>query len=287
MIKSASAMWMCICMITAVWMNPMANAEDKTNKAESKSSESTQQTEDDIWQEISFEPDKNVKLTDKQIEKIFQDIKQSDPEKAKKLEKLKETDPKAFTKSIQEEIQKQVEAEKQPQPEPDARWKKQLEQKHEEFLKWYKKNYPQEHRELIQIQKSDPEKFAQKMLELMQIYGRIQWMENRDPKLAGAMKKNLDLQKQRDTLLLQIRISPEEEQAKLIEELKVVVSERFDTIVQEKQLQFEWLRNRLKQLNERLQSRAEELDTLKKTKDQSVQARLKELIERTEQVNWN
>lgn len=287
MTKSAFAVWMCTCMIAAVLINPLAYADEKANKADSKTPESTQQKEDDIWQEVSFEPDKNVKLTDKQIEKILQDIKQSDPEKAQKLEKLKETDPKAFTKAIQDEIQKQVEAEKQPQTEPDARWKKQLEEKHEEFLTWYKKNYPQEHRELIQIQKSDPEKFAQKMLELMQIYGRIQWMEKRNPKLAGAMKKNLDLQKQRDTLLLQIRISPEEEQTKLIEELKVVVSERFDTIVQEKQIQFEWLGKRLKQLNERLQSRAEELDTLKKNKDQSVQTRLNELIERTENVNWN
>jgi len=274
-------------MIVAVWINPITYADDKTNKAEPKTSESTQQKEDDIWQEVSFEPDKNVKLTDKQIEKILQDIKQSDPEKAQKLEKLKETNPKAFIKAIQDEIQKQVEAEKQTQPEPDARWKKQLEEKHEEFLKWYNKNYPQEHQELIQIQKSDPEKFAQKMIELMQIYNRIQWMEKRNPKLAGAMKKNLELQKKRDTLLLQIRISPEDEQAKLIEELKVVVSERFDTIVQEKQIQFEWLGKRLKELNERLQSRAEELDTLKKTKNQSVQARLNELIERTENINWN
>ena len=100
------------------------------------------------------------------------------------------------------------------------------------------------------------------------------------------MKKDLDLQKRRDALLLQIRIAPEDQQAKLIEELRNVVAERFDTIVLEKQLRYEWLKRRLESLKEKLEARASELESLNENKDQSVKDRTDELIERTEKVDW-
>jgi len=273
--KRSSATWILLCVILISLVHLPTWAEDS----------SSQQEDVDIWQEITFEPDKDLQLTDKQIEKILQEINKLDPDKAEKLQKLRESDPKAFIESIREEIRKQVES--KPITEPEPGWKEELDQQQEEFLKWFKKNYRGDYRELMNLQKCCKERFVQKLLDLMQIYGPIQWTEQRNPKLAEAMKKNLELQKQRDTLLLQIRISPEEEHAQLIKELEVVVSERFDTIVLEKQLQFEWLGHRLKELTKRLENRAAELDTLKKSKVQSVEKRMKELVERTENVNWN
>ena len=134
---------------------------------------------------------------------------------------------------------------------------------------------------------SDPDRFAQQVIDLLNIFEPIRKMERGNPELAETMKKNIELQKRRDSVLLQIRITPNEEQGKLIEELKLIISERFDTIVLEKQLYHEWMQRRLKYLEKKIETRAKELESLKQTKDQSVEARLNELVERTEKVNWN
>lgn len=277
-------------LLIAGLINTPARSEEKPADSAQKESQSSAEKEtDDIWREISFESEKDLQLTEKQISHILNELRKTNPSKAQEIEKLKESDPEAYIEAIREQVGKQIEASKELQAEqpPEPAWKRHLDLKHEEFLAWFKERYPEEYAELSQLKTSDPETFAQRIIDLIKIYGPIQKMEQYNPDLAAAMKKNLELQKQRDALLLQIRITPRQEQAKIIEDLKGVVSQRFDTIVQEKQLQYEWLRGRLERLTQRLETRAAELDTLRKTKEESVEARLKELIERTEKVNWN
>lgn len=262
------------------------SAKQPSNKPETKPEKSSQEQEQDIWNEVSFESEEDLQLTEKQVNQILEELKKKDPKKAEELIKLKTSDPEAFVTAIQEHIQsKKTDAPKDKQP--PEKWREKLNQRHDKFLAWYKERYPDDHKELSELLNSDPDKFVQKVFDLMKIYEPIQRLEVHNPAMAEAMKKNLELQKRRDALLMQIRISSKEEQSKLVEELKAVVSERFDTIVQEKQLQFEWLRKRLDNLTKKLEERAAELDTLKKSKDQSVDDRLNELVERTEKVNWN
>jgi glycyl-tRNA synthetase beta subunit len=124
-------------------------------------------------------------------------------------------------------------------------------------------------------------------MDLVKLYEPIRRTERSCPQLADAMKKNLELQKRRDALLLQIRIAPEEQQAKLIEELRSVVSQRFDVILSEKQFQYDSIRKRLDDLASKVEAQAKELETLNKNKEQSVKDRMDELLERTEKVDWN
>lgn len=290
MYTSCTATRLLLFLLIAGLINTPVRSEEKSTESTQKESQSaSEEDKDDIWREISFESEKDLQLTEKQISHILNELRKTNPSKAQEIEKLKDSDPEAYIEAIREQIGKQIEASKELQVEqpPEPAWKRHLDLKHEEFLAWFQEHYHEDYAEVSQLQTSDPETFAQRVIDLIKIYGPIQKMEQYNPDLAAAMKKNLELQKQRDALLLQIRITPKQEQAKIIEDLKAVVSQRFDTIVQEKQLQYDWLRGRLAKLTQRLETRADELETLRKTKDESVEARLKELIERTEKVNWN
>lgn len=237
----------------------------------------------DIWWEVSFDAAEDLQLTEKQVNQALEKLKKSDPPKAKQIEKLKDSDAEAFFKAVREEIDKQNDASKK----PPTKKEKQLDKKYRDFLAWFEKKHPEDHSELGKIKTTDPEKFAQRTKALYKIYIPILEMEGVNPDLATMMEKNLELQKQRDALLLQIRISTAAEQAKLIDDLKLIISERFDTIVLEKQLQYEWQGKRIEQLTQKLQARTAALNTLKKSKDHSIEARLAELMKRTKAVNWN
>lgn len=260
-------------------------AEENSAKQDPKANP-VQEKSDDIWKEFSFASEEDQQLTEKQIQEILEQLKKTDPSKAAQLEELRDKNAEKFITAIRDEIKQQQKKPASEQPKQE-KWKEELFKKHEAFLVWLKKQYPQDYKELFELQIEDPEKYVQRFMDLMKIYEPIQKMEKYNPKLSDTMKKNLDLQKRRDALLLQIRIASKEQQPKLAEELRSVVSQRFDCIVLEKQLQYQWLRKRLDDLTKKVETRAQELDSLNKNKEQCVEDRMKELMERTEKVNWD
>lgn len=266
---------------------PPAKSETKTPAAENpaKSDAKTPVEEKgDIWQEFSFASEEELQLTEKQVQEILEKLKAKSPQQAAQLEELRSKDTEKFIAAIREEIKKHKSAPEAPKKED---WKQELYKKHEAFLAWFKKGYAQDYEDLIGLQVTSPEEYVQRFMDLMKIYEPIQRMERYNPKLAATMKKNLELQKRRDALLLQIRIASKDQQPKLIEGLHAIVSQRFDTIVLEKQLRYEWLKSRLENLAQKVEERAKELEALNKNKDQSVQDRLDELLERTGKVKWD
>jgi hypothetical protein len=281
-----SAAWrLLLIMMGAGFIGVYAIAEENSPKQEPKT-KPTQEKSDDIWKEFSFASEEDLQITEKQIQEILDQFKKTDPAKAAKFEELRYKDAEKFITAIRDEI-KQQQKKTAPEKPKQEKWKEELFKKHEAFLVWFNKQYPQDHKELIELQVEDPEKYVQRFMDLMKLYEPIQRMEKYNPKLSDTMKKNLELQKRRDALLLQIRIASKEQQPKLIEELRNVVSQRFDTIVVEKQLQYQWLRKRLNDLTKKVETRAQELDSLNKNKEQCVEDRMKELMERTEKVNWD
>lgn len=284
MYSNPPATWRLLFVIFAGFIGVTAIANETAPKPNSKP-DSVEEKSDDIWNEFSFASEEDQQFTEKQIQEILEQLKKRDPQRAAQLDALKNKDTEEFIAAIRDEIRKH----KKPSPEQpkQEKWKEELFRKHEAFLVWFKKQYPQDHKELVELQIEDPEKYVQRFMDLMKIYEPIQRMERLNQKLADTMKKNLELQKRRDALLLQIRIASKDQQPKLVEELRNVVSQRFDTIVLEKQLQYEWLRKRLEDLTKKVEDRAKELESLNKNKEQSVQNRVKELMERTEKVNWD
>jgi hypothetical protein len=285
MYSNQHAAWRLLFLLIAGTIGVSAIANEAAPKP-NPTPDSVEEKSDDIWKEFSFASEEDQQLTEKQIQEILDRLKKTDPSKAAQLEELRYRNAEKFITAIRDEIKLQQKKTAPEQPTQET-WKEELFKKHEAFLVWFKKQYPQDHKELIELQIEDPEKYVQRFMDLMKIYEPIQKMERYNQKLADTMKKNLDLQKRRDELLLQIRIASKEQQPKLIEELRSVVSQRFDTIVLEKQLQYEWLRRRLDDLTKKVEQRAKELESLNKNKEQSVQDRMNELMERTEKVNWD
>ena len=128
-------------------------------------------------------------------------------------------------------------------------------------------------------------------MELMHRYEPIMRAERSNPKLAQVMKEDLDLQKQRDNILRQLRTATDKEKDKLMAELKDNVSRRFDVIIARKQLQYDDLRRRLEDLQAEVKTREQELQKLKSNKDEAVKKHIDDLVNelnsKTEKMQWN
>ena len=283
--SNRSATWQrAFIIMVAGFLSTYAIAEESTPAPIPKAAAVSEKKED-IWNEFSFASEEDQKLTEKQIQEILDQLKKTDPPKAAQLEELRNKDTEKFIRAIRDEVKKHEK--NTPEPPKQEPWKEELYKKHEAFLAWFQKQYPQDHKELIGLQVENPEKYVQRFMDLVKLYDPIRKTEKPCPQLADAMKKNLELQKRRDALLLQIRIASEEQQAKLVEELRSVISQRFDVILLEKQLQYDSIRKRLDDLANKVEVQAKELETLNKNKEQSVKDRIDELLERTEKVDWN
>lgn len=259
---------------------------------ESKPQDKPQAAEQDIWQEVIFESADKFELSDSKVQSIFEEIRRTDPQKAQSLEKLRKEDPKKFLEVIWLEIGTALQS--TPKSDPltapnttkQSEWQEQLQRRYASFMEWFAKEFPADHAELLKVQDADTEKYVQRVMDLMAIYEPIQRAQKYNPPLAAVLKQDLDLQKKRDALLLQIRTAVSDEQPRLQKELETLVAARFDIIVQKKELLHESLRVRLEKLSQQLDQQALELENLKKNKAQSVEAHVKELLSRSEKMTW-
>ncbi|MCE5186364.1 MAG: hypothetical protein LLF76_09590 [Planctomycetaceae bacterium] len=246
----------------------------------------------DIWQEISFDSAQDFDLNDARVQHMLDELKRTDPQKSEYLLKLQTQNPKEFVEAVRAEIRKALQP-KPPAAEQSAvqekepkQWQTQLQKRHEAFMEWFLKEYPADHADLIKLRETDAEKYVQRVMDAMTIYEPIQRTQKMDTALAAVMKKDIELQKGRDALLLQIRKASSEEQPRLLKELNDLVAAQFDTIVQKKELQYELLRKRLAKLEQQLDQQALELENLKKNKAQTVEEHVKELMSRSEKISW-
>ena len=100
----------------------------------------------------------------------------------------------------------------------------------------------------------------------------------------------MELKKKRDELLGKIRAATDEdEKKKLKEELEEVISDKFDLLVKRKQIAYEQLLKKLEELKEDIKKSEAEVEKWKdaKFKNESVKARVEELMSRTEKFKWD
>ncbi len=180
----------------------------------------------------------------------------------------------------------------QPQPSSqtqnntDQTWKEQLEKKHVQFIEWLQANYPEKAADLLAIRTKKPEEFVQQLGEIMKIYEPIKKAENNNPELAKTLRRDLELQDQRDKLLKEISQADDDQLPELHKQLRDVVAARFDLIIHKKQLYYDHLRRRLERIKQKIEEQAKELEKLNAEKDQSVEKRMKELTEGVESLDW-
>jgi len=277
---------------------------------------------DPFWQEDQG-AENFPKMSEERITQFLEQIRKENPARANELGKLRKENPDEFRTQFRAEFIKQMRqrrehqggpgtppgSESRPgpggpqgpmpsqrpsqpgQPQPagpgGGRWRERMEKMHNDFIAWLEKNYPDQAESLKSLQEKKPEEYMPRAMELMHRYEPIMRAEKDNPKLAQAMKDDLELQKQRDALLRQIHSATGKEREKLIAELKDNVSRRFDVIMSKKQMQYDNLKKRLEDLKKEVKTREGELEKLKTTKDKAVTEHLNELVSQAEKVQWD
>jgi hypothetical protein len=275
-------------------------------------------SDDPFWQEESA--DNFPKMSEERINQFLEQLRKENPARAGELEKLRKEKPEEFRTQLQAEFMKQMRErwnrpegpqgpesrpgpggpqgptppggpEQAGQPQPGGpgggHWRERMEKMHNDFIAWLEKNYPEQAEAIKPLREKQPEEYMAKTMELMRKYEPIMRAEKNNPKLAQAMKDDLELQKQRDALLKDIRSAKGKERDKLIAELKDNVARRFDVIMTKKQLQYDDLKKRLEELQKEVKTREGELEKLKTTKDKAVSEHLNELVSQAEKVQWD
>ena len=154
-----------------------------------------------------------------------------------------------------------------------------LAERHDEYIKWLEKSYPDEAKALAQTKEANPDLYLKRLKESFDKYGRLAHAEKNNPEMAKLLKDDIEIKAQEQRLLAQIRTTTDEGQKKkLTGELQNLVSKRFDVIVAQKQLRYQELNKRLEEMKKEVQKQQADLDKLKGKKDAEVKKRLDSLI---------
>jgi DNA repair exonuclease SbcCD ATPase subunit len=170
------------------------------------------------------------------------------------------------------------------------RWRERMEQKHDEYIEWLKKNFPEEAKRLTRLHEKDPEnleEYIQQFIDSRDKFGEIMEAQERNPELAEILKEEFELKRDRAKLLEKIRTAQGKQRKELMQKLEELVNIRFDLIVRKKQLRYEHLRRRLERLQKEVKEREAEVEKLKSKKAQFIKERVEGLTSKAEKMDWN
>ncbi len=222
-------------------------------------------------------------LTDEEVSRILNSLKQSDPNAVKKLEKLRKEDPNNF----------QAELRKYGREEFDKVIRERIDgfrrQRQNDFQQWLTKEYPKEAENLAKLKANDPNLYIERFDTIRNKYWHIFEEERRNPELAEVLKEDLELKDKRDDIVIRIKAATnEKDKQKLTAELETVVSRRFDLIVRQKEIAYERLLKWLEELGNRVRESRDELTKCKdeKFKAEKVKEHIKDLTEASQKFRW-
>jgi hemoglobin-like flavoprotein len=219
------------------------------------------------------------RTSEEEIDHFLNDLKESDPAKAKELESLRKKEPEKFReelrKSVREQWTKRIESWRN-------RWRT-------EFLEWLGKAVPKVARDLTKLKDTDPDLYAKQYEIIKEKYRRIFDESRRNPELAEVVMAELELEERQERLLKNIKATKSEKEKKqLMSQLEEVVGNKYDLIIRKKIIAYEFLLKRVEELQEELNRNREEIDKWKdeKIRTQNVKERLDELTEPSRKFNW-
>jgi len=139
---------------------------------------------------------------------------------------------------------------------------KRRKQMREEFLKWLDENFSRVAQELKKLM-HDPDLYLKKYETIRKKYWPVFEAERRNPELGEVLKEKIRVEDWRDRLLSQIRRTKnEKKKQELINKLREALSRWFDLRVREKQIAYKWLRERLEDLQKRMEKSQAEIGKL-------------------------
>lgn len=262
-----------------------------------RAAEDVNKDEDNIWlEDLAKGKYGKFELTAAKIDRIMQRLAKSDPNKTEQLKQLQQKDPEKFKTELREAMREQLgkkfknHMKGRPEsfgpghimPEMGMRWK------YDKYLDWLKENYPAEAEKLAELSKKDPDLYWKQLGLSLKTYGRIAEAARENPGLAEVLKKDLTLRQQQEKLLGEIEAANDKDKEGLIKDLKEVLSNRFDVIVERKQIEYEQLLEKLERLKNDVEQRKAKMEKWKDTtfKEESVKARLEELLGKSDKFTW-
>jgi hypothetical protein len=301
-------------------------AVEKTEKEEVKSTEPLPPPpggvveKEDIWSEDAAKGGSGrFELTEEKIERIMNQLAKTDPEKAEELKQLQEKDPEKFKTELREVMQEQFgkRSRKRMEERSEQHIKKFGEPigpsdtppnpcntppgpggmppgvgmpwRYDKYLDWLKENYAEEAKKLAELSTKDIDLYSKQLKLSLKKYGRIAEAAIENPQLATVLKEDLALKQQQDKLLGEIKAAGDKEKEELVKELKEVLNHRFDAILKRKQIEYEQLLKKLEGLKKEVEQRKAKVEKWKDAgfKNESVKARLEELLGKTDEFKWN
>ncbi|MHC4264692.1 MAG: hypothetical protein ACYSUK_02030 [Planctomycetota bacterium] len=162
-----------------------------------------------------------------------------------------------------------------------------FQRKAEEYLEWLKENYPNEAERLASVKKEKPDDYRRNLIFSYRRYEPIMEASEDDPEMADVLKQELELKIERDRLLERINSTDNEKQKeKLVEKLKEVVSERFDLIIERKQMAYKRMLARLERLKKEAEEGEISLKEFINEKEQNVEERVEGLLSGERRFRW-
>jgi len=282
----------------------------------------------DIWSDEPTETLKRPRSGEVRFEEFLDRLAKTDPERAKELRKLRKDNPEQFRKEIRQAFADRRQMGDRPDGEPRGqskgggrsgpgagpgrmrggtepdqergpevgrsgrreRWRKHIETRHDEYIKWLEKNFPAEAKKLAKLREKhleNPEAYIKQVMESRAKFEEIMEAQERNPELAKVLKEEIELKSRRHQLLERIRTAQGKKRDKLMQQLEEIVNIRFDLIVRKKQLRYEHLLRRLARLQKEVKEREAEVEKLKNKKARLIKERLEELTGKAEKIDWD
>ncbi len=265
-----------------------------------------QEAESDTPPGIRIEPageaDRQTEMRgDDYFENLLEKIRQDEPEEAARLEKLRDEDPRTFRREMRNVMRKQrpsIDSRRGADMESDTeghigmmnreKVRERMQARENELISWLEKNEPAKAKELAALKTSDPPAYRRRMMFEVRTYRQILEAEQSNPALGEVLKQDITLRQKRNELLEKIKGTTNEKQkASLTKQLEEVIGQRFDLIVQKKQLKYEELQKRLEDLQQIVNKSQAELETLKSKKAEQTEKHLEELLIQSEKIDWD
>lgn len=253
------------------------------------------------------------KMGPEKIEEMLQRIEKRNPEKAEELRILRKENPAEFRKAMRQMFAKKHDRRKDGKSyrgeherrrfdfdRPSERRSRDRSRRsgrskrgrwgdritHDQTLSWLKENYPEKAERLAKLREKKPELFGR----IVGKYRRIAEVAKENPELANVLKQDLELKGKKYKILKKLKnATDEKERKKLTDELQTVIGNRFDVILKRKELAYDQMLRKLKELQKEVKKHKAELDrhTDPDFKNKNVNERLQKLVEQTEEFKWD
>jgi hypothetical protein len=262
-------------------------------------SQSPNEPENIEWQDAPAMPE----LPPEVVENMINRVAESDPQLAEQLKQLSKQDQQEFMEVVQKHISENPQISRpmyrRNHRPPNMQGRnhrrdmtdrlREMYKKHEEYIDWLKENYTDHYEQLQQNREENPVLYLKKLKMSVRKYGDIYRESQDNPELAELLKKDLQLKDQRDVILSDMPSADKEQKEKLQQQLKKIISKRYDLIVERKQIEYEKLLERLEQLKEKVKQSKTHIEKWQKQqfKSENINARLEELISQQKTFKWN